>query len=164
MWSLLVTSLLLSSVLCSPSGRIINGQDTEFAPYVAMVSGYNAFYGTFGGGSFISLSHVLTAGNLIYDMDWWYVDYGSNVLGNLPYESATAILHPAYDPETYANDIGILILSNPADSSEWLGSPVLHEISLISLSFQPLRSPFLCPRTSCLRTSTNRAECLALAT
>lgn len=99
-------------------GRIINGQDSELSPYTAMVTGNNVDYGTFGGGSFISLKHVLTAANLIYKMDWWYVDYGKDTIGGMYYESATAIMHPTYNPESFGNDIGIVILLKAADPSE----------------------------------------------
>lgn len=101
-------------------GRIINGQDTEYISYVTMISGYNLDYGTFGGGSFISLSHVLTAGNLIYNMDYFFVDYGGDTFPVSHYKAADAILHPDYDHNTFENDIGILILVEPADSSELL--------------------------------------------
>ena len=115
-FSLLV---LLVSGRDLPKGRILNGQDSDYVPYVCMVSGYNNEYGTFGGGSFITLSHVLTAGNLIHKMHFWYVDYGRETLGGLPYESANGILHPGYDADTFENNIGILVLNQPADSSEY---------------------------------------------
>lgn len=100
-------------------GRIINGQDSELSPYTAIVTGYNVDYlTTFGGGSFISLKHVLTAANLIYKMDGWVVDYGKDTIGGMYYESATAIMHPTYNPESFGNDIGIVILLKAADPSE----------------------------------------------
>lgn len=114
--------LLLSIALFANQlvvGRIINGQDTEKAPFTTMISGYNVDYETFGGGSFISLSHVLTAGNMIYNMAHWYVDFGSEALPMPYYKTATAILHPSYAPDTFENDIGILILDSPADSSKF---------------------------------------------
>lgn len=100
------------------TGRIINGQDTEKAPFTTMISGYNSDYGTFGGGSFISLTHVLTAGNVIYNMGYWYVDFGNEALPMPYYKTASGVLHPGYAPDTYENDIGILILDSPADSSK----------------------------------------------
>lgn len=96
--------------------RIINGVDSEYVPYVTMVTGYNLHYGTFGGGSFVTLQHVLTAANLIYNMEYWYIDYGKASVGNMPYaEIHKGIHHPEYDPESFANDIGILFLNQPVD-------------------------------------------------
>lgn len=109
---------LFTSEASPTKGRIINGEDAEYYPYVTMVTGYNDHYGSFGGGSFITLRHVLTAASLIDGMTWWYVDYGKNHLGGLYYESATGTAHPEYNKETFANDIGVLQLLNPADSSE----------------------------------------------
>lgn len=122
MKSLLVLALIgiLSTVHCDEKivERIINGHDAEYKDYVTMVSGYNGEYGTFGGGSFISDRHVLTAGGLIYNMSWWFVDFGSVTLGGMPSQHvSSALLHPGYDPMSFANDIGILYLSNNVDPS-----------------------------------------------
>lgn len=123
MKSLLVLAVLgiLSTVNCDGEivGRIINGHNAEYKDYVTMVSGYNGEYGTFGGGSFISDRHVLTAGGLIHNMSWWFVDYGSDTLGGMPSQQVSyAILHPGYDPVTFANDIGILYLAYSVDHSK----------------------------------------------
>lgn len=117
---LLVVSIRLVNCGVVAEKRIINGQDVEEnVPYTAMVSGFNSDYATFGGGSFVSYAHVVTAANLIYNMDWWYVDYGKETLGNMPYAAVErAVSHPDYDPVSFENDIGLLFLSSPVDYSE----------------------------------------------
>lgn len=133
---LLTSSATISANGAEIKGRIINGQDSEYVAHVAMVSGYNLNHGVFGGGSFVSHIHVVTAGSLIYDMSWWYVDYGGYQIGGLPFADSTmAILHPEYDPVTHESDIGVIILStsvNPGKERRSLlkGYLVIHVFSL----------------------------------
>lgn len=119
--------------------RIINGQDAEEnVPYAAMITGYNLNYGTFGGGSFVSYTHLVTAANLIYNMEWWYVDYGKHTLGGMPYVAVEkAISHPDYDPVSFENDIGVIFLSEPVDYSEFHYQSIrigLHLIACFQIS------------------------------
>lgn len=116
---LLTSGVTISVNGAEIKGRVINGQDSYFVSHVAMVTGYRLDYGVFGGGSFITLSHVVTAGHLINGMSWWYVDYGGNQIGGLPFaDSSGAILHPQYNALTYEYDIGLVILDAPVPSGK----------------------------------------------
>lgn len=99
--------------------RIINGAASEYVPHVTMVEGRNQYYFTYGGGSFITLQHVLTAAHLIYNMNRWVITYGGRLTGDLPSENAAGFQHPLYDPVTFANNIGILFLDNPVSSGNF---------------------------------------------
>lgn len=114
----------LTSVNSAPdqlNGRIINGQDSSYVPYVAQVWAVTDGYQAHGGGSFITLQHVLTAGSLVHNMSWWYVEFGSIFwVGNI-INSFNAALHPEYDPYTFENNIGLLFLERAANEG---GFPV----------------------------------------
>lgn len=104
------------------SGRIINGQDSSYVPYVAQVWAVTDGYQVHGGGSFITRQHVLTSGSLVHNMSWWYVEFGSIFyVGNI-INSFNAALHPEFDPYSFENNIGVLFLEKAA-SEGW--SPVL---------------------------------------
>lgn len=100
--------------------RIVNGQDAEqYVAHTAVVYGWNDDYGTFGGGSFITLSHLLTAANIIFNMDIWMVDYGKNTLvGQSWIRVNSSLVHPNYDPISFENNIGILLLPEAVDHSK----------------------------------------------
>lgn len=50
----------------------------------------------------------------------WYVDYGKSTLEGLPYVKAEiGIAHPNFDPVSFENDIGILVLIKPVNPSEF---------------------------------------------
>lgn len=100
--------------------RIINGQESDqYVKHTAVVYGWNDDYGTFGGGSFITLSHLLTAANIILKMDFWMVEYGKNTLvGQSWVRVNSSLVHPNYDPFSFENNIGILLLPDPVDQSE----------------------------------------------
>lgn len=104
----------LNLVQCTPA-RIVDGQDTDYTPFVAVVYGYQAYYRSTGGGSFISQRHVLTAANLIYGFDTFAVGYGDLKLGRQFSLGASPVLYRQYDPNTFENDIAILKLHMAID-------------------------------------------------
>lgn len=113
---LVVLALLVSlGFVNSVSGRIINGQESEFTKYVAVVHSYNAEYRSIGGGSFISQRHVLTAANLVYGFNRFNVDYGHERLEEQYGQSATAVQYPHYNPTNFQNNIAILVLKDTID-------------------------------------------------
>lgn len=116
-------AILFAVVNCAvvSQKRIINGQDTEEnVPYTAFVSGTNSENVTFGGASFITYTHLLTSGSIVYNMTWLDIKWGSRVPDELRQSIVDkAITHPSYNPYSFANNIGILFLTEAVDPSEF---------------------------------------------
>ncbi|CAF0908491.1 unnamed protein product [Didymodactylos carnosus] len=112
-----------SSMLCGSSktsmrfSRIMGGQDAVPYSYPWMVSLAKRSINNqhLCGGVIISRQHVLTAAHCIEDFsnaDDLSVFMGIHyAVGNLnPYQAMEWVIHPKYDPETFANDIAIITL------------------------------------------------------
>lgn len=101
--------------------RIINGLEAEEnVPYAAFVSGTNSENVTFGGASFITYTHLLTSGSIIYNMTWLHIRWGS-IIDHDTRQSIVekAIVHPSYDPFSFTNNIGVLFLTSAVDPGEF---------------------------------------------
>lgn len=120
-----VTILFLFLVVISLSAvpaRIINGEDVDdVVRYSTMVSGHRIGdpFETRGGGSFVSVRHVLTSPILLQEVDFWYVHYGGDTLDSVAMiYSNKSVIHPQYDPLTFEFAIGIVVLPRSINSSE----------------------------------------------
>lgn len=112
-------------------GRIINGQASEYVPHAARVTGFSMEYSTEGSGTFVTLSHVVTAGSVIHDMSIMYVYYGNESMGAAKSLGGLGFTHPDYNPVTYENDIGIVVLGTATAASKcvlvhYFTCPITH--------------------------------------
>lgn len=112
-----ITLLLIShlrQVQSDHIGRMINGADSGFVPHAARVFGFSLPYSTEGSGTFVTQRHVLTAASIIRDMSIFYVNFGNESMTAASTLSGLGFMHPAYEPDTFQNDLGIVRLGNVA--------------------------------------------------
>lgn len=126
---LLLTLAISGHVNCV--GRIINGQVSEYVPHAARITGFSVEYSTEGSGTFVTLSHLVTAGSIIHNMSVMYVYYGNESMGAAKSLGGLGFTHPDYNPATFENDIGIVVLGTATAASKcglvnYNVSPITH--------------------------------------
>lgn len=97
---------------------MINGEYGGFVPYTTRVTGFSMAYSTEGGGSFITLRHIVTAASIVHKMSIMYVYYGNESMATAKSLSGLGVTHPEYDPFTFENDIGMVTLGTAAAEGE----------------------------------------------
>lgn len=93
---------------------MINGADSVFVPHAARVFGFSLPYSTEGSGTFVTQRHVLTAASIIRNMSIFYVNFGNESMAAASTLSGLGFMHPAYVPDTFYNDLGIVRLGSVA--------------------------------------------------
>jgi secreted trypsin-like serine protease len=111
---IVIINIILSSQKATPGkeARIINGERASNTPFHVHVTYLdNLSFGFFGGGVLISDQHVLTVASNIHGFVQWRLGFGSITHVALESRVSTnAIQHPAYNPVTRLNDVGIIVL------------------------------------------------------
>lgn len=94
-------------------GRILNGEQApENVPHASRVTGFSMEFSTEGGGTFVSQRHVVTAARIVYNMMVCTVYFGNESMAVASWQNGPGFAHPDYDPVTFENDIGVVILGN----------------------------------------------------
>lgn len=99
--------------------RIINAGSSVFAPYYAKLTGYSADFSRFsrGSGTFITRRHIVTSATFVVNVSQVVVQYGSSELSEMVEKRFYPDIrtYPNYNPETFANDLAIIILPTEID-------------------------------------------------
>lgn len=124
MWNKARSLWLIAFLLITPNqgsslnSRIINGNLLESVSEYAVevLSTFEFSHQTWGGGTLIASNVVLTQAQLVYNFTTYTVRFGSVNWGAMYTVgvSETAIF-PIYNPESHANDIGLLRLAQAVD-------------------------------------------------
>lgn len=97
-----------------PQSRVVNGEQSELVPYVAMIDAYNEIHYKYGEGTFISRRHILIQADMIHGyLLWWAYIHNDSKNGQLNslFSTVDAVyMHPEFNPETLENDIGVLMI------------------------------------------------------
>jgi secreted trypsin-like serine protease len=112
--------------LLDTSNKVIGGAPAPASAYPWQVSiglaGMPQSLGHFCSGSLISASWIVTAAHCLRDVsapDQIQVKVGSNVLsqGGEPVKVVKSVVHPKWDPVSYANDLALLQLASSATAA-----------------------------------------------
>ena len=117
----LIVLLVLSTATFGhqvPSRRILNGETSGYVAHAARVTGFSVAYSTEGSGTFVSQRHVVTSGRIIDNMSIFQVYHGNNSMAYAKALSGLGYAHPLFDPVTFENDIGIIVLGSPPAQGE----------------------------------------------
>ncbi|XP_064212738.1 brachyurin isoform X2 [Tribolium castaneum] len=110
-----------------PDVKIIGGSVARRGqfPFAAAIYTSTADGNYFCGGTLLNAQWVLTAGQCVIGVHTFNIHLGATALkGDDPYavqvSSDTYVLHPDYDPQTLANDVGLIWLRLPVAFSDYL--------------------------------------------
>lgn len=110
--SLILTLVLPLLVSSWPQNRIINGTYNRVVPYSVLLESITRiseeYVGVVGGGSLITLGHILTSATITHGFDRVLIQY-KNYNGQwYSFSSTDLTTHPAFNPETLQNNIALI--------------------------------------------------------
>lgn len=105
--SALLISLIVLGAQSVPQKRIINGSSAGDISYLVKITSSRASGSLVGTGNIITKNHVLTSASQIVGYNLFRMEL-KNVILNVQVGTP----HPEFDPETLANDVGIIRSTN----------------------------------------------------
>lgn len=118
----LIPLLVCICGISSAQSRVINAGNAVLSPYYAKLTVYTPDYSMFsrGSGTFISRKHILTSATLVGNANQVLVQFGATGFEEMIEIRVypEIVLAPDYDPETFINDLAVIILPNEVESGE----------------------------------------------
>lgn len=120
---LLVAGLAVAAQASVLNGRIVNGNNAplnsaNYHAHLLLRANQGATATSVGSGTLISTQHILTSATNTMNFGYWSVGLGNLNRSLLSWHDSTrAVTHNEFDPNTLNNNLGIIFLTMPIQST-----------------------------------------------